>query len=141
MNAPEETGSNVIRALKKNSFEGYLALLPSLSEFHQVMDANEQFYGGFLTEAKSEFAIRYEQEVVPSLKAAFKSVMAEGNRRGINWQNVEFVGIRNGNTPGQENPVQLDIVFSERGKEYTLRIENAFIWQGQWRVTQFIELR
>ena len=116
-------------------------MLPTLSEFYQIMDANDRLYGGFLAEAKSEFANRYEQEVVPSVKAAFKSVIAEGNKRGINWQNVQFVRVENNSTPGQENPVQLDIVFSERGKEYTLRIENAFIWQGQWRVTQFIELK
>ncbi|HET6542831.1 MAG TPA: hypothetical protein VFG46_20230 [Chryseolinea sp.] len=140
-NAPEETGSSVISALKKNSIEEYSALLPTLAEFHQIMDANDRLYGGFLSEAKSEFAIRYEQEIMPSVKAAFKSVIAEGNKRGINWQNVEFARVKNSGTPGQENPVQLDIVFSERGKEYTLRIQNAFIWQGQWRVTQFIELK
>ncbi len=140
-NAPEETGSSVISALKKNSIEEYSALFPSLSEFHQVMDANDRFYGGFLTEAKRDFAIQYEREVIPSLRAAFKSVIAEGNKRGINWQNVEFVRVKNDATPGQENPAQLDIIFSDRGKEYTLRIDNAFIWQGQWRVTQFIELK
>ena len=140
-NAPEETGSSVISALKKNSIEEYSALLPTLAEFHQIMDANDRLYGGFLSEAKNEFAIRYEQEIMPSVKAAFKSVIAEGSKRGINWQNVEFVRVKSGGTPGHENPVQLDIVFSERGKEYTLRIENAFIWQGQWRVTQFIELK
>jgi hypothetical protein len=139
-NAPEETGSIVIRALKKNSVEEYKALLPTLSEFHQIMDANDRLYGRFIKEAKREFAIQYEREVVPSVKAAFNSVIDEGNKRGINWQNVEFVRIKDGATPGHKNPVQLDIVFSERGKEYTLRIENAFIWQGQWRVTQYIEL-
>ena len=139
-NAPEETGSNVISALKKSSIEEYSALLPTLSEFHQIMDANGKLYGGFLTEAKKEFAVRYEREVVPAVKIAFKAVIAEGNKRGINWQNIEFVRVNNGGTPGQENPVQLDIVFREKGKEYTLRIENAFIWHGQWRVTQLIEL-
>jgi hypothetical protein len=138
--APEETGSSVISALKKSSIEEYSALLPTLSEFHQIMDANDKLYGGFLTEAKREFAVRYEREIIPSVKAAFKAVLAEGNKRGINWQNVEFVRVKNGGTPGQENPVQLDIVFREKEKEYTLRIANAFIWQGQWRVTQFIEL-
>lgn len=138
-NAPEETGSSVISAFKKSSIEEYSALLPTLSEFHQIMDANDKLYGGFLTEAKREFAVRYEQEIIKSVKASFKTVLAEGNKRGINWQNVEFVRVKSG-TPGKENPVQLDIVFREKEKEYTLRIANAFIWQGQWRVTQFIEL-
>ena len=140
-NAPEETASSLISAFKKNSVEEYSALLPTLSEFHQIMDANDRLYGDYLTEAKREFAIRYEQEIMPSVKAAFKSVIAEGNKRGINWQNVEFVRVENDDSSGQENPAQLDIIFSERGKEHTLRIEKAFVWQGQWRVTQFIELK
>jgi len=140
-NAPEETGSSVISALKKNSIEEYSSLLPTLSEFHQIMDANGRLYGGSLTEAKREFAIQYEREFIPSVNAAFKSVIAEGNKRGINWHNIEFVRIENAGSSDQEHPVQLDIVFREKGKEYTLRIENAFIWHDQWRVTQFITLR
>jgi hypothetical protein len=139
-NAPEETGSSVISALKKNSIEEYCALLPTLSEFHQIMDANDRLYGGFLTEAKREFKIQYERELVPSVKEAFNAVLAEGNKRGINWHNIEFVRVENVGLSEQEHPVQLDIVFREKGKEYTLRVENAFVWHDQWRVTQFIAL-
>lgn len=139
-NAAEQTGSGVISALKKKSIEEYRALLPTLSEFHQIMDTNDGLYGGFLTEAKRDFAVQYEQEVLPSVRKSFSTVVAEGHKRGINWQNIEFVSVKKISTPGHENPVQLNIVFRENNKEYTLRIQNAFLWHGQWKVTQFIEL-
>ena len=138
---PEQTGSSVISALKKNSPEEYNALLPALSEFHQIMDANNNLYGDFLTEAKKEFAIRYEREVIPSAKEAFKGVLIEGSKRGIDWTNIQFVRVKISPVTGQENPVEFDVVFSESGKEYTIRIENAFVWHGQWWVTQFINIQ
>jgi hypothetical protein len=138
-NSPEEIASNVIHALRTRSIKEYTAMLPTLSEFHQIMDANDKLYGGFLTEAKRDFAARYEQELIPSVKEAFTSVIAEGSKRGIDWQNIEFVRVKKLDLQGHENHAQLDVVFREKGKEYTLRIENAFIWRGQWKITQFIE--
>jgi hypothetical protein len=140
-NAAEETGSNVLRAFRKSSVEEYCALLPSLSEFHQIMEENDKLYGGFLTEAKREFKIQYERELIPSVKEAFKNVLTEGSKRGINWHNIEFVRVENVGSSEQGHPTPFDIVFREKGKEYTLRIDNAFVWQDQWRVTQFIVLR
>ena len=139
-NSPEKIASNVIHALRTRSFEEYRALLPTLSEFHQIMDANDKLYGGFLTEAKREFATRYEQELIPSVRQAFTSVIAEGSTRGIDWKRVEFVRVETIELQGHENHAQLNIVFREKGKEYTLRIENAFAWRGEWKVTQFVEL-
>lgn len=139
-NSPEKIASNVINALRTRSIEEYIAMLPTLSEFHQIMDANDKLYGGFLIEAKREFAARYEHEVIPSANEAFTAVIAEGSKRGIDWQKVEFVRVEKIDLQGHENHAQLDIVFREEGKEYTLRIENAFIWRGQWKVTQFVEL-
>ena len=139
-NSPEQIASKVIHALRTRSIEEYRAMLPTLSDFHQIMDANDKLYGGFLTEAKREFAARYVQELIPSVKEAFASVIAEGSKRGVDWQKIEFVRVKKVDLQGYENHAQLDIVFREEGKEYTLRIENAFVWRGQWKVTQFIEL-
>jgi hypothetical protein len=105
------------------------------------MEENNRLYRGFLTEAKREFKIQYERELIPSVKEAFNAVLTEGTKRGINWHNIEFVRVENDGSSEQGHPIQFDIVFREKGKEYTLRIENAFIWHGQWKVTQFIELR
>lgn len=139
-NSLEETGSHVISAFKKSSIEEYSTMLPTLAEFYQIMDSNDGIYGEHVNEAKKEFADRYEREIVPSVKTAFKGVLAEGNKRGINWENIQFVRIENEGAVQPENPVELNIVFREGNKEYTLRIENAFIWQEQWRITQFIQL-
>ena len=139
-NAPERAGSNVINALKKGSVEEYNSLLPSLSEFLQIMEINEKLYGGFLSEAKTEFTLLYQREVIPSAKVAFTAVVNEGIKRGIDWRNVEFVTVKTMAAPQHENPVRLDIVFREKGKEYTVRIENAFFWSGELKVAQFIEL-
>ena len=139
-NSLDEIASNVIHAFRTRSIEEYRAMFPTLSEFHQIMDANDKLYGGFLTEAKREFASRYEQELIPSVKEAFTSVIAQGAKRGIDWQKIEFARVNKVDLQGYENHAQLDIVFREEGKEYTIRIENAFIWRGQWKVTQFVEL-
>ncbi|HEX6889758.1 MAG TPA: hypothetical protein VF141_03680 [Chryseolinea sp.] len=138
--SPEKIASNVIHAFRTRSIEEYNAMFPTLSEFHQIMDENDKLYGGFLNEAKREFTSRYEQELIPSMKEAFTSVIAEGTRRGIDWQKIEFARVHKVDLQGYENHAQLDIVFREKGKEYTLRIENAFIWRGEWKVTQFIQL-
>ncbi|HEY5917727.1 MAG TPA: hypothetical protein VIU13_10015, partial [Chryseolinea sp.] len=119
---PERTALSVISAFKHNSIDEYSQMVPSLIEFHQIMDANDKLYGGFLTEAKREFAIRYERELIPSVRQAFTSVIAEGSKRGIDWQKIEFVRVETIELQGHENHAQLDIVFREKGKEYTLRI-------------------
>jgi hypothetical protein len=139
-NSPEKIASNVIHAFRTKSIEEYSAMFPTLSDFHQIMDANDKLYGGFLTEAKHEFTSRYEQELIPSMKEAFNSVIDEGTKRGIDWQKIEFARVHKVDLQGYENHAQLDIVFREEGNEYTLRIENAFIWHGEWKVTQFIQL-
>jgi hypothetical protein len=139
-NSPEKIASNVIHALRTRSIEEYCAMLPTLPEFHQLMESNDKLYGGFLTEAKREFAIQYERELIPSVKEAFNSVIREANKRGIEWEHAELVRVEKIDLQGHENHAQLDIIFREDEKEYTLRIENAFIWRGQWKVTQFIEL-
>ena len=139
-NSLEQIATNVVHALRTRSIEEYRAMLPTLSEFHQIMDANDKLYGGFLTEAKREFATRYELELIPSVKEAFTAVIAEGSKRGIDWQKIEFARVKKVDLQGYEHHAQLDIVFREGGREYTIRIENAFIWRGQWKVSQFIEL-
>lgn len=139
-NPLEQTGSSVISALKKGSIEEYNALLPSLSDFLQIMDVNERLYGPSLSEAKTEFTFLYESEVIPSAEIAFKAVIAEGAKRGIDWRNIDFTMVKTTATPEQGNPVQMDIMFRENGNEYTVRIENAFVWRGEMKVTQFIKL-
>lgn len=135
-----QTGYSVISSFKHGSVEEYCALMPSLSEFHQMMDSNDKLYGGFLEEAKREFSKEYNRELAPSVKEAFNSVIAAGHKHGIDWTNVEFVRVETIEIQAEEKLAQLDIVFRESGKEYKLRIENAFVWQGEWRVTQFIHL-
>jgi hypothetical protein len=139
-NATEQAASNVVHAFQSRSVEAYRALLPSLSDFHHIMDENRGLYGEFLAEAKREFAIQYEREVIPSAQEAFNAVIAEGNKRGIDWQAVEFVRVTKSENEPAQRPIRLDIVFRSAEKEYTLRIENAFIWNDQWKVTQFVEL-
>ena len=139
-NAPEQAGSSVINALRKISIEEYNALLPSLAEFLEIMDVNEKLYGHSLSEAKTEFTNVYEHEVIPSAKAAFNAVITEGVKRGIEWRNVEFVTVKTTAAGVNEKPIRLDIIFREKGKEYTLQIENTFVWRDELKVTQFIKL-
>lgn len=139
-NSLEETGSHVISALKHASVEEYNSMLPTLTEFYEIMDYNKGVYGTNLAEAKKEFANRYESKILPALTASFKAVIEEGYERGINWENIQLVRIKNQGPSAENTPVDLEITFTDGDKEYRIKIGNAFVWQGTWRVTQFIEL-
>ena len=58
-NPCEQMAQQVIVAFRTNSPEAYVALFPSLAEFHDLMDANANVYGETLEAAKEEFSARY----------------------------------------------------------------------------------
>jgi hypothetical protein len=140
--AYKQTALRIVAALQHSSATEYSALYPKLAEFHQVMIENEDFYGMFAKEARDEFAIDYERNLIPKVKESFNALIREGRNKGIDWSKVRFVSV----TVLEEEltnvltSTPLTIVVSAEGKEHTIRIEKALFMNGSWKVSQFIKL-
>jgi len=136
----ERLAQQVITALKKGSPEDYAALFPTLGEFQAMMDQNSFVYGEYLSAAKEEFAVRYENEIMPSVKTSITSILQEGNKKGIDWSQINFESAEC-NMPAKDfETVPFTIVFSVKGKEYRMTIDKAFIMHKIWKVSSEISL-
>ena len=139
-NASDHLAQQIVAALKKGSAEDYIKLLPTLAEFHGIMDNNASVYGEYLIEAKEEFAARYENKIIPSVKKSFISVLEEGDRRGINWSQIYLESVECTTDAKDLKPVPFTIVFSTNGREYRMTIDKAFIMHDVWKVSSEISL-
>jgi hypothetical protein len=137
----EGIAHQVVAAFRQSSAESFVALLPSLSEFHELMQENASIYGNYLAEAKSEFTGQYTGNITRSAKASFERVLREGRTKGINWNEIRYAGLAVNATP--EAPLtnsSFTVFFSAQGKEYRLHIDRALVIHSKWRVSPFIRL-
>lgn len=135
----EQMARQVIVAFRKTSPEAYVALFPSLAEFHDLMNANANVYGETLEAAKEEFAARYKNDVLPSVEKSFATILQEGSKKGIDWSQINFERVEC-RAPGNLTAGSFTIVFSANGKEYRMNISKAFILHDEWKVSSEINL-
>jgi len=139
-NPCEQMAQQVIVAFRTNSPEAYVALFPSLAEFHDLMDANANVYGETLEAAKEEFAARYKNHVLPVVEKSFATILEEGSKKGIDWSQINFERVEC-TTPGKNlSSGSFIIVFSDRGREYRMNISKAFVLHDEWKVSSEISL-
>lgn len=137
----KEMAKQVITALQHMSSQEYIALFPTLSEFHQMMEKNSDFYGESLSAAKLEFATTYKRHLITSVKESFDRIVREGNKKGIEWSVIRFERMESSEILKQQfAQAQVAIVFTANGKTYRLYVEKALIMNAQWKVSQFIKL-
>lgn len=137
----EEMAKKVVTALQHKSAQEYGSLFPTLQEFHQMMEKNSAFYGESLSAAKQEFADTYKNHLMTAVKESFDRLIREGNKKGIAWNTIRFERIESSEIMEQQfGQAQVAIVFTANGKAYRIRLEKALIMNGQWKVSQFIEL-
>ena len=129
-----------VHSLQQSSATAFVELLPSLQDFHQIMDANSRAYGRNLREAKEEFASNYSEQILPQAKESFEALLQTGKEQGIDWNNVSFVRLETlqGNT--ETSIASFFIVLSSQGKEFKIRVKSALQINGQWKVSQFVKL-
>jgi hypothetical protein len=140
-NSSEEMAKQVINALQHSSSQNYVALFPTLQEFHQMMEKNSSLYGESLSSAKQDFATTYESDLIPTVKKSFDRIVAEGKKKGIEWNTIRFERIESIETMEQQfATAPVTIVFNSNGKEYKLILEKALLMHAQWKVSQFIKL-
>ena len=89
-NASQHLAEQIIEALQNSSPDDYAALFPTIAEFHAIMDKNSSVYGEYLTAAKEEFAVRYENEILPKVKDSFIAVLEQGTENGIEWSEINL---------------------------------------------------
>ena len=139
-NPCEQMAQQVIAAFRTDSPEAYVALFPSLAEFHHLMDANANVYGETLEAAKEEFAARYKYHVLPIVEKSFVTILEEGSKKGIDWSQINFERVEC-TTPGKNlSSGSFIIVFSASGKEYRMNISKAFVLHDEWKVSSEISL-
>jgi hypothetical protein len=139
--ASQEMATQLIKAIQTNSVNAYVQLVPSLDDFKKVMTENVAVYGNNLEEAQREFAFDYTSTVIPSTKKSFSELIAEGKRRGIDWQNISLISWETSDVVEEGfNSAVFAIAIEAQNKIYHIEIEKAFYLQGQWKVSQFIKL-
>jgi len=139
-NPCEQMAQQVLVAFRTNSPEAYVALFPSLAEFHDLMDANANVYGETLEAAKEEFSARYKNHVLPEVEKSFATILEEGSKKGIDWSQIKFERVEC-TTPGKNlSSGSFVIVFSASGKEYRMNISKAFVLHDEWKVSSEISL-
>lgn len=136
-----EMAKKVITALQHASSEEYVTLFPTLQEFHTVMEKNSAFYDESLSAAKQEFANTYQNHLIKNVKDSFDRIIREGNKKGIAWNTIYFERFESPDITGQQfEQSEIFIVFIANGKTYTLALKRTLVLNGQWKVSQFIEL-
>ena len=137
----EEMANHVITALQHVASQEYIALFPTLQEFHQVMEKNSDLYGESLSAAKEEFAYTYKSDLIHAVKESFDRVIQEGSKKGISWSTIVFERVESAETKEEQfGQGQVSIVFSSSGTTHRLIIKKTVIMNAQWKVSQFIEL-
>ncbi|HEY8513166.1 MAG TPA: hypothetical protein VIL31_14500 [Cyclobacteriaceae bacterium] len=140
ISSSEELAKRVITALQHESSEEYVALFPTIKEFHQLMDDNADFYGESLSDAKEEFAALYERNLTRSVQESFDRIVRQGRNSGIVWNTIRFERIDNTGQTGHFAQASLVISFTANGKQQRLILKKILILNSQWKVSQFIEL-
>ena len=137
----EQMAEHIVSALQHSSAKEYSTMFPSLEDFNDMMKESSEIYGTYLADAQREFANNYEHKLIPTVEHAFELLIEEGRSKGIEWNNIRYIGTEQRDQPQHKfSPVPVTIVFSSNGVEHKIYIERALVINGQWRVSQFIKL-
>jgi hypothetical protein len=139
-NLCEKTAQQVVVAFRQTSPSAYVALFPSLAEFHDLMDANAHVYGETLEAAKDEFSERYKNDVLPLVERSFTTILQEGSKKGIEWSQINFERVECTPPNKSLSAGSFTIVFSANGKEHRMNIGKAFVLRDEWKISSEISL-
>lgn len=141
IHSSKKLGLEIIRAAANHSEAEFLALLPTISDFHGIMNANAGVYRQNIAEAQKEFSSVYASRVVPQAKKAFSDLLRQAEERKIDWRTIEVTGIDTGNEPDATlSFVTVTVHFLSKDKPYEMVIDKSLVWNGQWKVSQYIRL-
>jgi hypothetical protein len=137
----EQMAERIVSALQHSSAKEYASMFPSIEDFNDMMRESSEIYGTYLADAQREFAINYEHKLLPTVEHAFDLLIEEGRAKGIEWNNIRYIGTEQQEQPTNRfSPVPVTIIFSSKGVEHRIYIERALVINGQWKVSQFVKL-
>ncbi|HMG90946.1 MAG TPA: hypothetical protein VK589_12860 [Chryseolinea sp.] len=137
----EQMAERIVSALQHASAKEYASMFPSLEDFNDMMKESSEIYGTYLADAQREFANSYEHKLIPTVEHAFELLIDEGRSKGIEWNNIRYIGTEQEEQPKHRfSPIPVTIVFSSNGVEHRIYVERALVINGQWNVSQFIKL-
>jgi hypothetical protein len=142
-NTSEQLGKEVILALSENSIEHYINLTPSLTDLHLMMDTQVGIYGSNIEDAKTQFAIDYENKVVPELTNSFLEIRKKGSEKNITWSEISYKSVELLTEPIEKlsvNAVPMAISFTYHGNTYKLIIEKTIHFDNKWTISGLMEL-
>lgn len=133
----EVTARALVTALRQSSEAKFVSLFPTLDELQRRMDANEAFYGLNLAAAKEDFAKTYNAELLPAVRRAYATLIAEAEKRDIDWSEVSVVSVNIPEAKTGFSPVT--ITFEQNDKTFHLLIERSLMIEGRWKVSQYVK--
>jgi hypothetical protein len=141
MDAKEKIGVQVIAALQRSSAYEFSALFPTLADFHGLMLKNSELYGKNLTAATREFEKEFGDVLYPKFTGAFQRILEEGRSAGIDWRTIELVSVEVPEDVATDfASVPMTITFAAGKKIYHLKVEKALMFDGEWKLSQYIAL-
>ena len=131
----------MLDALRQSSSDAFSAAIPTLEEFHRLMDQNQFLYGENLQMAKADLEQQYHESVLPAIRRSFRNVISQGQKAAIDWSNIKLVSVEVGAEPRADFDVlPVTIVFASKKEQYRIQIDKALVIGGQWRTSQFMRL-
>ena len=135
--AADRMAQSIVHALQHNSLEEYTTLYPSLTSFYKIMEKNSGYYGNNVGEAKRDFELQYHRQVIPALNQSFHAIITKGKIVGIDWKTIKLIGIQ---LEEESSNSYATIIFTSNNKEYYLKFHKTLFIDGEWKVTQYVEL-
>ena len=141
IDSKQKLGLQMIDALRHPTSDAFSSAIPTLEEFHRLMDRNQSLYGENLQVAKSAFEQQYHGSLLPAIRRSFKDLISQGKKAGIDWNTIRLVSVDIEEDPTADFDVlPLTIVFTSKKKQYRINIDRALVIEGRWRISQFIKL-
>ena len=80
INSSSALGDRIVRSFQNQSADEFITLLPTLDEFHELMENNLEIYGSSLEEAKKDFSIEYNEHIVGAAKGSSSGRAARASK-------------------------------------------------------------
>jgi len=137
----DQIARKLIIVVRSKSADRYIEMFPTLKDFHQMMEHQSLRYGIYLKEAKDDFDIQYETKIVPEAKNAFTALIKDGEKRGIDWSDVQFVAadIEEYAEAGIKSAL-FTVLISSNGKNYRIEVDRIMYVNNEWKMSQLIKL-
>lgn len=129
---PEALAIRVLHSLQSKNAPNFMEHVVTPAEFSQQLESQKPS-DNFLKMSKKQMFAEWLSDRA-KMPAQFDSVIAEGEKQGINWQDVRFVKAKYTIETDQGLRLldYLDVYVSHAGKLYVIRLDDCILLQRGW---------